>query len=245
MTDPRLRPGADGVVRLDECDSTNSVALTLLDDRSVRAVVAGVQSAGRGRSGRQWVSPAGSGLYLTWLARPTFEPTLAGALPLLAGVATAELCVAHGAEVQLKWPNDVWARKGKLAGVLCEARSNGDAWAAAVGVGLNLRTPPGGYPAEVPGIALDALGIEPPSVAAAADDLIDRLERWLRRVEAARELAPVVEAWRQLAPPRSQRLRWGGVDGNFGGLAADGSLWLETATGRRIVRSGDVELVHW
>ena len=67
-------------------------------------VLADVQTGGRGREGRSWVSPAG-GLYLSILLRPRFAQL--GVLPLAAGVAVAETAAEHGVLAELKWPNDV------------------------------------------------------------------------------------------------------------------------------------------
>lgn len=227
----------DGLVWLDTCGSTNDEAFARAADATVRAVAAAEQTAGRGRRGRTWLSPAGCGLYLTWLCRPG---PLLGVLPLLAAVATAELCTALGVRPTLKWPNDLLVGGRKLAGILCEARSEGRHVRAAVGIGLNLRTPPGGYPADVPAVALDALVPAVPAAPEVARALLARLEDGLRGAEVAR----VVEAWQAFAPPIGTRMRQADVEGAYAGLTAEGALRLATAAGERIILFGEVELVQ-
>jgi BirA family biotin operon repressor/biotin-[acetyl-CoA-carboxylase] ligase len=101
-------------------------------------VVANAQSAGRGRQGRSWASPAGAGLYASAVLRPAEH-----ALPLLtiaAGVAVADgIHAATGLVPDLKWPNDVFVGGRKVAGVLAEASSNAGAALSNVGaVPLNV-----------------------------------------------------------------------------------------------------------
>lgn len=239
-----------GLVWLDDCGSTNDEAWARAGDPLVRAVAADQQRAGRGRRGRAWHSPAGSGLYFSWLARPRFDQSRGAALPLLAAAAVAELVAARGLTPVLKWPNDVLlapaAANGgarKLAGILCEARGTPRAWTAVVGIGLNVRRPPAGWPDDVPGIALDeALPENTPTARALAGPLLDRLAGWLTTVERA-GLAPLIDAWSRFAPPPGTRMRQGGVEGEFAGLAPDGALRLRTADGIATIHAGEVELV--
>lgn len=239
-----VTPDDAGIVWLPECESTNDEAWARIDDPSARAVVAHRQTAGRGRRGRQWTSPPGTGLYLSWVARPSFPPAQGSALPLLAAVAVAELVVAAGARPWLKWPNDVWIGDHKLAGVLSEARAAGDQWTAVVGVGLNLRTPRDGWPPEVPAVALAECAPDVPEPHAAAHDLIERLDRWLARVESD-GLAPVLAAWQTWAPPPDTRMHQAGQTGLFDGLEPDGALRLRTDSGDVIcIRTGEVNLVR-
>src|SRR5204862_8316813 len=114
-------------------------------------VAADAQSAGRGRLGRAWHSPPGSGLYFSILLRPSRPPVEIPPLTLLAGAAVARGLADLGAglEPRLKWPNDVLlAQAGadggdggayrKVAGILTEMTTEGDrAGQVVVGVGLN------------------------------------------------------------------------------------------------------------
>lgn len=123
-------------------------------------LVAEEQTRGRGRMGRDWVSPPRAALTFSFLVRPAAIPMpRQGWLPLMAGVAVAaSLRGVISGDVTLKWPNDVMAGDAKLAGILAEA--TGDA--VIIGIGLNVSTeqdelPPRG-PGGLPGTSLRLLG---------------------------------------------------------------------------------------
>jgi BirA family biotin operon repressor/biotin-[acetyl-CoA-carboxylase] ligase len=123
---------------VEETGSTNAdvVAAARAGAPEGLVIVAERQTAGRGRLGRQWQSPARAGLALSILLRPDVPPGRLGWLPLLAGVALAE-SVRRVARVDayLKWPNDLLLQGDrKTAGILAEAAGDG---AVVVGLGLN------------------------------------------------------------------------------------------------------------
>ena len=95
-------------------------------------VIADAQTAGRGRRGRDWFSPAGSGLYISVVLAPGQSRHDGGAratrlVTLAAGVALAEaIGAATGLAVDVKWPNDLYLARRKLAGILAEAAGGGD-----------------------------------------------------------------------------------------------------------------------
>ena len=108
------------------------------DDFSV--LVAGFQSAGRGRAGRDWLAPAGSSLFVSVLLKPAgVAATNFSWLPLLAGLAMTKTVAAliPDAPVGLKWPNDVLVGEKKISGVLSELI--GDLSGVVIGGGLNVR----------------------------------------------------------------------------------------------------------
>ena len=111
-------------------------ALVLSGAPSPAVVVADRQTAGRGRQGRPWASDHAGGL---WMSLTDAGGAFAPVLPLIAGMAVArgvEACLGSASEgaLNLKWPNDVYARGRKLAGVLCEAVDG----AVVVGIGVNV-----------------------------------------------------------------------------------------------------------
>ncbi|MGB8294373.1 MAG: biotin--[acetyl-CoA-carboxylase] ligase [Polyangia bacterium] len=129
------------------CASTND----LLRSRAAAGagegllVVADSQTAGRGRLGRSWHSPAGQNLYLSLLLRPALAARLASPLTLLAGAALAQTLAQAGATPRLRWPNDllVPAAGGlrKVAGILTEMACDGERVRHIVlGVGLNVNS---------------------------------------------------------------------------------------------------------
>jgi BirA family transcriptional regulator, biotin operon repressor / biotin---[acetyl-CoA-carboxylase] ligase len=137
-----------GAPRVELCASVGSVLdlaheLAAAGAPSGLLVVADEQTAGRGRQGRVWHSPAGSGLWVAALLRPEVRP-FSGALAIRAGLAAVEAVgvAAPAAAPRLKWPNDVIVAGRKAGGILCEARWSGgrQGWIA-VGVGINVRGP--------------------------------------------------------------------------------------------------------
>ena len=124
--------------------STNSDLTAMASDREdLSVLVAGYQSAGRGRStGRQWLAPEGSALAISVLLRPSasaISPTSFGWLPLLAGLAMARAVgqFIPAREVAVKWPNDVLVNEHKISGILSELLP--DLSGVVIGAGINTR----------------------------------------------------------------------------------------------------------
>jgi len=130
-----------------EIGSTNDAAraLAVCGEAEGTVVYSDYQRLGRGRGARRWLSPPGRDLLFSLVLRPRGEPR--SALPLtlaVAAAAAAELSRHTGAEVGVKWPNDLICGGRKLAGILAEAavRPGGTAWAV-VGMGLNVNAAAG------------------------------------------------------------------------------------------------------
>jgi BirA family biotin operon repressor/biotin-[acetyl-CoA-carboxylase] ligase len=198
------------------------------------AVLADRQTAGRGRQGRPWRSPAGQGIWLAYLSRPATAAI--GVLSVRVGLAVIRAAEALGARPRLKWPNDVMLGERKLAGVLCEARWDGGrpAWVA-IGIGINVHGP---LPADLrPGAAtLDE------AVPAGRVELLAQLLPLLHAVPQGEELSAgerrEVESrdWlrgRRLIAPLAGMVM--GIDGR-------GALVVETEGGRRHIGSGTVQV---
>ena len=107
-------------------------------------VIADEQTAGRGREGKSWQSLPGAGLWLTLIERPEDTSGL-GVLSLRIGLAAAETLDRFAAEpIRLKWPNDLYVDRDKLAGILVEARwREGAVEYVAIGLGVNVKRPEG------------------------------------------------------------------------------------------------------
>lgn len=128
----------------DEIESTNTEARNLAADGAPEGtvVVAEHQSAGRGRLGRQWTSPAGKGLLFSVVLRPRVPMTEAHLLTLVAATAAAEGIEGQTkVPVQIKWPNDLIVNGRKVGGILLEVSGEYDQvrWVV-VGVGINVNT---------------------------------------------------------------------------------------------------------
>lgn len=122
-------------------DSTNQYLLDRIAElTSGDACIAEYQQAGRGRRGRQWVSPFGANLYLSMFWRLDQGPAAAMGLSLVIGIVMAEVLQRLGAEkVRVKWPNDLYLNDRKLAGILVELTGKtGDAAQLVMGAGINM-----------------------------------------------------------------------------------------------------------
>ena len=136
--------GLPHVELMETTASTLDIAHRLADEgcRSGTLVIANHQSAGRGRSGGKWTSPAARGLWLTLVERPVDTSGLE-VLALRTGLRAARALDRFAAEpVRLKWPNDLYIDDRKLAGILTEARWRESRleWVA-IGIGVNVTAP--------------------------------------------------------------------------------------------------------
>ncbi len=139
--------------------STNATAKQMAAEgaQNGTVVIAEQQSAGRGRMGRPFFSPDGTGLYMSLIVRRTLPVTYATRLTTAAAVATAQAIeTLSGREAGLKWVNDIYLDGKKVCGILTEGGISADAGAldyAVIGIGVNLAPPKGGFPPEISDIA--------------------------------------------------------------------------------------------
>jgi BirA family biotin operon repressor/biotin-[acetyl-CoA-carboxylase] ligase len=177
--------------------STNDVAKDAARQGAPEGIVvlADVQTSGRGRHGRTWVSPPGN-LFLSILLRPR-DAGILSMLPLAAGVAVAEALEAEGASVRLKWPNDVLVGEKKLAGILAEASTDsGRIDSVVIGIGANVNLRADDRPPEIAAIStslFEETG-HPHVVTAVAAAILSRWALWYDALVADRRC--VREAWR-------------------------------------------------
>lgn len=140
-------------------DSTNTCvrALAVQGCPEGTVLVAGSQTAGRGRLGRSFYSPGDTGLYMSVLVRPTLEASRAVLLTTAAAVAVCEALEAvTGRQAQIKWVNDVFLDGKKVCGILTEAAfgtESGTLEYAIAGIGINVYPPQGGFPEALQDIA--------------------------------------------------------------------------------------------
>jgi BirA family biotin operon repressor/biotin-[acetyl-CoA-carboxylase] ligase len=206
-------------------------------------VVADTQTAGRGRRGRAWQSPPGENLYASFVLRPAVALVDAPSLSLVAGLAVAEAVAAHaeGADVRVKWPNDVRVGGKKLAGVLLEASLRGAelAWLV-LGVGVNVRgeTAPEGVEDLATTVRVGR-GADV-SRAAVLATLCERLEARVGEFERG-GFAALREAVSARCETIGTRVRVEGTEGVAEALDEGGALVVRRDDGVRVtVRVGDV-----
>jgi BirA family biotin operon repressor/biotin-[acetyl-CoA-carboxylase] ligase len=188
-------------------------------------VIADEQTAGRGRLGRSWTSERGAGIWLTLVERPD-DPLALEVMSLRCGLYAAEALQAlASAPIGVKWPNDLYVRGRKLAGVLIETRWRGTSpeWVS-IGFGLNVAQPP-----------MDtAIGLAPGTT---RRDALVRLVPALRRAARASDLLTVDELTRWSARDVARgRVIETPSAGTVAGISPRGEL---------LVRStGDAETAH-
>jgi BirA family biotin operon repressor/biotin-[acetyl-CoA-carboxylase] ligase len=262
LTAEALRPGLDTawlareLVCLESTDSTMRVAAELAARGAAHGatVIADAQSAGRGRLGRSFHSPARANLYASILLRPSGPSGLAPTLVLAAGVAVAE-CVAAWLRapdrVDLKWPNDVRIDGKKTCGILVELASDGARPAFAVlGIGVNLNVDPASFPDDFRARAtsLAAASGAPVDRVAFTQRLFGTLERVLdlHAAEGFAGIRPRFEAWFRMRgrPVRVLEPAGNTREGVVAGVDADGALRLVEPGGRELrVLAGEVTLL--
>lgn len=125
----------------EEVDSTNNVAKKMAEEGAPhgRLVIAENQNAGKGRRGRTWSSPEGTGIWMTFILRPQISPQAASMLTLVAAMAVRQaIYLETGLETVIKWPNDIVAGGKKICGILTEMSAELE-WInyVVVGVGIN------------------------------------------------------------------------------------------------------------
>ena len=214
------------------------------------ALIAGEQTAGRGRMGRSFYSPAGSGLYMSLLLRPRIAAQEAVRITACAAVAVAETIEElSGRAAQIKWVNDVLMEGRKVCGILSEASldcESGELAYVIVGIGINAVRPAESFPEElrqIAGAVFESAEI-PELRAKLAAGVLDRLMDYA----AAPDSEHCFEAYRSrsvvlgkpvnlLIPGRAPE------PAQVLGLNRDYSLQVRLADGReRAVSSGEVSV---
>lgn len=231
---------------VDQTGSTNDDAAKAAREGSAEGTLiwARRQTKGRGRRGRNWVSPEGN-LHLSIVVRPPLPTMRAGEIAFVTGLASADACkaLAPDADIRCKWPNDVLAEGRKVGGLLIETSfiEHKIEWIV-VGVGLNLASHPEGVEFPATHLARHAekvIAVEE-GLAVFATAFEARYRLWLDS-----GFAPIRAAWLQQAAGLGGSIRVRLEDeelfGTFVGLDNDGALKLSLSDGaKRRVTAGDV-----
>jgi BirA family biotin operon repressor/biotin-[acetyl-CoA-carboxylase] ligase len=246
MVECRCRSAVLTIIHVAETGSTNADMLDLARSGSVSEgdwLYADQQTSGRGRLGRDWVSPPGN-VYASSLVTLRPSDPAAPTLALVAAVAVYDTLNiwTENQQLTIKWPNDLLVGGAKIAGILLESTSN----AVVVGVGVNLVT---NQPKlDRPATSLATLGIAPPDPKTFLEPLTEIFATWVSRWRAE-GLSVIRAAWLDRAHPIGTALSAATVDnhrieGLFDGLTEDCALRLRLADGAsRVIHAGDVFLI--
>ncbi len=173
----------------DSLPSTNAVLreLAALGAPEGTVVIAGMQTAGRGRLGRSFFSPGDTGLYMSLLLRPKLSPAQTALITPAAAVAVCEaLERIPGLNPGIKWVNDIFLNGRKVCGILTEAVLNpapGGLPSAVLGIGVNVYPPEGGFPGDIADVAGSVVSEPQPGLRCAlASEILNRFRTIYREL---------------------------------------------------------------
>jgi BirA family biotin operon repressor/biotin-[acetyl-CoA-carboxylase] ligase len=238
------------LLHFEAIDSTNAEAHRLAKDgeRGPLWILGDLQSQGRGRLGRHWVSEPGN-LYATFVFTLQGTALVASQIGFVAALAirdTARGTLPRGSgPIKIKWPNDVQLAGAKFAGILPEtvAQSGDGRITVALGMGLNIAHAPEGTPYPVTALLRHGAAVTP-------RECLDRLDRslahWLGIWREGKGFAEIRQNWLAHAAGLGQDfvgvVNHKEVQGRFADLSDDGAMILVLADGsRRSIHSGEVQ----
>lgn len=242
-------PAGYGRRVLAEVDSTLDEARRIAPELSgPEWVLALRQTKARGRRGRPWHNPDGN-FAATLMFRPNQPAATAALRSFVAALALydAVAALAPGADLSLKWPNDVLLFGGKLAGILLESVGAGtDAHYLAIGIGVNLRAAPDSTDVEPEALRPVSL-LGQTGITATPEQFLDHLAVAYARHEQAFTtfgFAPIRALWLERAARRGETIRARLATqehvGTFQDVDNEGQLVLETAKGRMTIPAADI-----
>ena len=239
------------VLRFESLPSTNLEAARQATEGAPEGlcVVAAEQTSGRGRLGRQWISPKGAGLYLSVILRPTLPQSRWPLLALMAAVAVHE-ALLESCELltDIKWPNDIVAGEKKLCGILAETVDTAGGSAVVMGIGINLNET--SFPPELQGVATSIQGISGPvDYELVLRTLVKDLAAWYGKIQT-NPACNLAEEWcARSSYCKGKRIMVadgvGTFEGITKGLESDGGLVVELDNGdQKVIRAADISSVR-
>ena len=240
---------AKEVLYFDTIDSTNIKAQELAEKGypSGTLVVADKQESGKGRRGRSWVSPSGTGIFMTLMIKPDINPNNASMLTLVAALAVAKAITSvTGEEALIKWPNDIVVNGKKVCGILTEMNAQFDYINhIVVGIGINVHNE--SFPEEISQMA-SSLMIEAGGKrfhrAQIIAETMSYFEQYYDTFLKTQDLSALVREYDELLVNRNKSVRVldpkEPFDGKAMGITPKGELIVDTWESRKLVSSGEV-----
>lgn len=242
---------AKEVLYFDTIDSTNIKAQELAEKGypSGTLVVADKQESGQGRRGRSWVSPSGTGIFMTLMIKPDINPNNASMLTLVAALAVAKAITSvTGEEALIKWPNDIVVNGKKVCGILTEMNAQFDYINhIVVGIGINVHNE--SFPEEISQMA-SSLMIEAGGKrfhrAQIIAETMSYFEQYYDTFLKTQDLSALVREYDELLVNRNKSVRVldpkEPFDGKAMGITPKGELIVDTWESRKLVSSGEVSV---
>lgn len=242
---------AKEVLYFDTIDSTNTKAQELAEKGypSGTLVVADKQESGKGRRGRSWISPSGTGIFMTLMIKPDINPNNASMLTLVAALAVAKAITSvTGEEAMIKWPNDIVVNGKKVCGILTEMNAQFDYINhIVVGIGINVHNE--SFPEEISQMA-SSLMIEAGGKrfhrAQIIAETMSYFEQYYDTFLKTQDLSALVREYDKLLVNRNKSVRVldpkEPFDGKAMGITPKGELIVDTWESRKLVSSGEVSV---
>jgi BirA family transcriptional regulator, biotin operon repressor / biotin---[acetyl-CoA-carboxylase] ligase len=249
-----LNRKSEPTIYLDSVPSTNLFAAQLAKDGTPdgTVVIADSQTNGLGRLGREFYSPPGVGIYMSYVKRIPADTENLGLLASIVALAVCDaITVCCGIPPKIKWPNDVLINGKKVCGVLTKLitdTATNKMTHAIIGIGVNVNQQDGDFPEEIlhkAGSIRAAYGKRVQRAPLCAE-IINNLDRLLLKEDALSVPAtPYVKIIRSMSCTIGQKIT---ITCNAGSepakaldIAPDGGLVVETAAGVKVIRSGEIE----
>lgn len=234
------------IIYFEETDSTNRQARMLAADGAKHGtlVIADTQTAGRGRRGRGWISPAGEGIFMSLIVRPQVHPSQVAKMSLTLALAVGKAIEREtGLDARIKWPNDIVIGGRKVCGLLLEMDASAEKVnSITAGVGINVHQT--AFDEEIAHTAssLDLLAGRRVSRSAIVRAFLEEFERASSLADEA-----MMDAYRARSATIGQRVQVIGLSGTYTGTATgitqSGTLLVELETGEvREVIAADVSV---
>lgn len=227
----------------DEVTSTNAVAKQLAEEGEVEGtlIISDKQNQGKGRRGRYWESPKGTGVFMTVILKPQMKPVYASMLTLVAALALNDAIMdLTGLESKIKWPNDIVVNKKKVSGILTELSAEVD-YINYIVVGIGVNVSMKDFPEELKDKATSLLLESGKSISRA--QLIAKtmkyLEDYYERFLKTHDLSQLKEAYSKALINRDQVVRILLEEDSYTGIARG-----ITNEGHLIVEKDNHELVE-
>ncbi len=233
---------------LDCVDSTNQYLLNLKTNLSGYVCLAEKQVAGRGRRGRQWLSPYGHNIYLSLLWHFSLSLSRLGGLSLVVGIAVIKALQRYGlADLSLKWPNDILYQDKKLGGILVEISGDvAEQCRVVIGVGINTNMPKNtAEKIDQPWIDVASIIETTPSRNAIAGNIIDELLTMLPQFQQ-QGFTSFLKEWQQFDSIHQQTVYVHTanevLEGTAEGIDEQGNLLLKSGGKLHTFCSGEVSV---
>ena len=245
------------IISYKKVDSTNDIAYQLAEKgvKEGTVILAEEQLKGKGRHGRNWVSPSKGGIYMSCILRPRIAPNGIPRITLLAAVAVAKAVRdVTSLDAAIKWPNDITIGGKKVCGILTEMKAEQDRVDFIVlGIGINVNTPVKQLPKSGTSLkdelhrrgAVKGINI---SRVELARTILEKIEECYNLLQY-KGFGPIIESWKSLSGMLGSRVKVSLPSGTFEGLAhdidPDGALVVRLDSGvLKKVSSGDVVMIR-